>query len=55
MLIIGCIQEINNFNMLVSLPNGHSGVVPITSVCDVYTKKLHELAVVEDENNMEQV
>ena len=55
MLILGCIKEIHDFDLVVSLPNGHFGVVPITHICDVYTETLHHLAMVNDEDNPEQV
>ena len=56
MLILGCIEEMHDFDMSVSLPNGHSGTVPITQICDVYTKALHRLAIEEEEEDgVEQV
>ncbi|NXK86859.1 RRP5 protein, partial [Formicarius rufipectus] len=40
MLLLGCIKEVNDYDMVISLPNGLSGFVPITQISDAYSKLL---------------
>ena len=44
MLVLGCISEIYDFKMIVSLPNGLSGTVGITNICKGFTTLLGQLA-----------
>ncbi|NXX86292.1 RRP5 protein, partial [Urocolius indicus] len=40
MLLLGCIKEVNDYELAVSLPNGLSGFVPVTQISDAYSKML---------------
>uniref|UniRef100_A0A8B9P867 Protein RRP5 homolog n=1 Tax=Apteryx owenii TaxID=8824 RepID=A0A8B9P867_APTOW len=42
MLLLGCIKEVNDFELVISLPNGLSGFVPVTQISDAYSKMLSE-------------
>ncbi|XP_043843278.1 protein RRP5 homolog [Dromiciops gliroides] len=42
MRLLGCVKEVNNLELVISLPNGLWGYVQATSICDAYTKKLNE-------------
>ncbi|XP_006273719.2 protein RRP5 homolog [Alligator mississippiensis] len=42
MLLLGCVKEANSFELVVSLPNGLTGFVQVTSICDSYTQMLSE-------------
>ncbi|XP_062436335.1 protein RRP5 homolog isoform X1 [Rhea pennata] len=42
MLLLGCIKEVNEFELVVSLPSGLSGFVPVTQIGDAYSKMLSE-------------
>ncbi|XP_020823426.1 protein RRP5 homolog isoform X1 [Phascolarctos cinereus] len=42
MRLLGCVKEVNNLELVVSLPNGLWGYVQATNICDAYTKKLNE-------------
>jgi ribosomal protein S1 len=43
MLILGCIQEIHRYHLMVSLPGKTSGRVPITSISRQYSDALEKL------------
>uniref|UniRef100_A0A8V5G267 Protein RRP5 homolog n=1 Tax=Melopsittacus undulatus TaxID=13146 RepID=A0A8V5G267_MELUD len=40
MLLLGCIKEVSDYELVVSLPNGLSGFVPVTQISDAYSKLL---------------
>nr|XP_014427885.1 protein RRP5 homolog [Pelodiscus sinensis] len=48
MLLGGCVKESNDFELVVSLPNGLVGFVQVTHVCDAYSKMLNEQVVREE-------
>ncbi|XP_023571395.1 protein RRP5 homolog isoform X2 [Octodon degus] len=48
MRILGCVKEVNELELVISLPNGLQGFVQVTEICDAYTKKLNE-QVAQDE------
>jgi ribosomal protein S1 len=43
MLILGCVCEIQEYNIVVSLPGRLIGHVPITNISAPYTKYLQDL------------
>jgi len=44
MLVLGCVAEVRDFELVVALPNGLRGSVAITDVSDAYTALLQKLA-----------
>ncbi|NXO52983.1 RRP5 protein, partial [Aramus guarauna] len=40
MLLLGCIKEVSEYELVISLPNGLSGFVPVTQISDAYSKML---------------
>lgn len=40
MLILGCVKEVTDFGMTVSLPCGLQGFVSVKNICESYTKLL---------------
>ncbi|XP_034352866.1 protein RRP5 homolog [Arvicanthis niloticus] len=48
MRILGCVKEVNELELVVSLPNGLQGFVQVTEVCDAYTQKLNEQVAQEE-------
>ncbi|NXA05405.1 RRP5 protein, partial [Sapayoa aenigma] len=40
MLLLGCVKEVSDYELVISLPNGLSGFVPITQISDAYSKLL---------------
>lgn len=40
MLLLGCIKEVTDYELAISLPNGLSGFVPVTQISDAYGKLL---------------
>ncbi|NWU98980.1 RRP5 protein, partial [Upupa epops] len=40
MLLLGCIKEVSDYELAISLPNGLSGFVPVTQISDAYNKML---------------
>uniref|UniRef100_A0A8I3WEE9 Protein RRP5 homolog n=1 Tax=Callithrix jacchus TaxID=9483 RepID=A0A8I3WEE9_CALJA len=47
MRILGCVKEVNELELVISLPNGLQGFVQVTEICDAYTKKLNEQVMQE--------
>lgn len=43
-LVLGCVREVRDFDLAVSLPNGFQGTIPITDICESYTSLLQKLA-----------
>ncbi|XP_011234650.1 protein RRP5 homolog isoform X2 [Ailuropoda melanoleuca] len=48
MRILGCVKEVNEIELVISLPNGLRGFVQVTEICDAYTKKLNEQVAQEE-------
>lgn len=48
MRILGCVKEVNELELVISLPNGLQGFVQVTEICDVYTQKLNEQVAQEE-------
>uniref|UniRef100_A0A452RUC4 Programmed cell death 11 n=1 Tax=Ursus americanus TaxID=9643 RepID=A0A452RUC4_URSAM len=48
MRILGCVKEVNELELVISLPNGLRGFVQVTEICDAYTKKLNEQVAQEE-------
>jgi len=44
MLVLGCVAEVRDFELVVALPNGLRGCVAITNISDAYTSLLQQLA-----------
>lgn len=44
MLVLGCVAEVRDFELVVALPNGLRGSVAITDISDAYTALLQQLA-----------
>ncbi|XP_077205715.1 protein RRP5 homolog [Paroedura picta] len=42
MLVLGCVKECNEYELTVSLPNGLSGSVQVTRICEAYSRMLSE-------------
>lgn len=42
MLMLGCVKEVTDFEVMVSLPCGLQGFLSIKNICDSYTKLLSE-------------
>ncbi|NXO01903.1 RRP5 protein, partial [Rhinopomastus cyanomelas] len=42
MLLLGCVKEVSDYELVVSLPNGLSGFVPVTQISDAYNKMLNK-------------
>jgi ribosomal protein S1 len=43
MLVLGCVYEVQDYNVLVSLPGRLIGNVPVTNISSPYTKYLKDL------------
>ncbi|XP_067858073.1 protein RRP5 homolog [Heptranchias perlo] len=41
-LLLGCVKEVTDFELVIGLPHGLTGYVSLTNVCDAYTKSLRE-------------
>ncbi|XP_060097704.1 protein RRP5 homolog isoform X2 [Heteronotia binoei] len=41
-LVLGCVKECNEYELTISLPNGLSGNVQVTRICEAYSKMLSE-------------
>ncbi|XP_037659989.1 protein RRP5 homolog isoform X3 [Choloepus didactylus] len=48
MRILGCVKEVKDLELVISLPNGLQGFVQVTEICDAYTKKLNEQVTHEE-------
>jgi len=42
MLILGCVKDVTDFEVTVSLPCGLQGYLSIGNICESYTKLLSE-------------
>ncbi|XP_064572523.1 protein RRP5 homolog isoform X1 [Zonotrichia leucophrys gambelii] len=56
MLLLGCIKEVSDYELTVSLPNGLSGFVPVTQISDAYSsllsKQVAQGEVLEELNSL---
>ncbi|OXB58266.1 hypothetical protein ASZ78_010460 [Callipepla squamata] len=56
MLLLGCIKEVTDFELVISLPNGFTGFVPVTQISDAYSellsKQVAEGELLEDLNSL---
>ncbi len=43
MLVLGIVKEIHDYDLEVSLPNGITGLLPITNISPQYTQLLQSL------------
>ncbi|XP_062865750.1 protein RRP5 homolog [Trichomycterus rosablanca] len=41
-LMLGCVKEVSDFEVVLGLPSGLKGFLPISNICDAYTKILGE-------------
>ncbi|XP_072335851.1 protein RRP5 homolog isoform X2 [Scyliorhinus torazame] len=41
-LLLGCVKEVTDYELVVGLPHGLTGYVSLTNICDAYTKSLRE-------------
>ncbi|KAL2086750.1 hypothetical protein ACEWY4_017809 [Coilia grayii] len=41
-LLLGCIKDVNDFEMVVGLPSGLTGYLPITNICESYNKAISD-------------
>ncbi|XP_057386642.1 protein RRP5 homolog isoform X2 [Balaenoptera acutorostrata] len=48
MRILGCVKEVNELELVISLPNDLQGCVQVTEICDAYTEKLNEQVAQEE-------
>ena len=51
--MLGAIKEVNEYDMVISLPNGLSGFVHITHINDVITERLKEELQGDDSKDTE--
>ncbi|XP_061492087.1 protein RRP5 homolog isoform X2 [Rhineura floridana] len=47
-LLLGCVKESNQFELVISLPNGLTGFVQVTRICDAYNKMLNEQVATDE-------
>ncbi|XP_038296380.1 protein RRP5 homolog isoform X2 [Canis lupus familiaris] len=48
MRILGCVKEVHELELVISLPNGLQGFVQATEICDAYTEQLNEQVAQEE-------
>jgi len=53
MKVLGAIREVNEYDMVISLPNGLSGFVHITHINDKITERLKEELQADDSEDTE--
>ncbi|XP_078421131.1 protein RRP5 homolog isoform X1 [Cetorhinus maximus] len=41
-LLLGCVKQVTDFELVIGLPHGLTGYVSLTSICDAYTNYLRE-------------
>lgn len=52
-IVLGQVSEINRYDIALNLPNNLTGYVALTSISDKVTKRVEELAAVEDDEGEE--
>ncbi|XP_053407461.1 protein RRP5 homolog [Mercenaria mercenaria] len=50
MLMLGYVKQIKNYALMMALPNGLSGTVPITNISQAYTESLQRFSEAQDDN-----
>lgn len=53
MKVLGAIREVNEYDMIISLPNGLSGFVHITHINEKITERLKEVLQADDSKDDE--
>ncbi|KAJ1140728.1 hypothetical protein NDU88_007070, partial [Pleurodeles waltl] len=48
LLLLGCVKEATDFELIVSLPHGLTGFVQVTNICEAYTKLLSKQVETEE-------
>ena len=51
MLVLGCVAQVRDFELVVALPGGLHGSVAITDISDAYTSQLQQLASTDNAAN----
>lgn len=47
-LLLGCVKKSNQFDLVISLPNGLTGFVKITCICDAYNELLNKQVATDE-------
>ncbi|KAK9400900.1 protein RRP5 like [Crotalus adamanteus] len=47
-LLLGCVKKSNQFDLVISLPNGLTGLVKITCICDAYNELLNKQVATDE-------
>ncbi|XP_013924129.1 PREDICTED: protein RRP5 homolog isoform X1 [Thamnophis sirtalis] len=47
-LLLGCVKKSNQFDLVISLPNGLTGFVKITCLCDAYSELLNKQVATDE-------
>ncbi|XP_062988666.1 protein RRP5 homolog [Elgaria multicarinata webbii] len=47
-LLLGCVKESNQFELVISLPNGLTGFVQVTHICDAYNIMLNKQVTTDE-------
>ena len=56
MVVLGCVSEVRDFELVISLPNGMYGTVGIANICSPYTSALERIANSEiDEDSVSNI
>ncbi|XP_061171333.1 protein RRP5 homolog [Saccostrea echinata] len=50
MLVLGCVKEVHEYNLIISLPNNLSGTVALTQISPAYTQQLQRLTQLSEED-----
>ncbi|ORZ06034.1 hypothetical protein BCR42DRAFT_427544 [Absidia repens] len=50
-IVLGCVTQINDLNILVALPNQLVGTLPITEISDVLTKQVEAAAAADEDED----
>jgi hypothetical protein len=51
MVVLGCVSEVRDFELVISLPDGMYGTVGIANICGPYTSALERIANSEDDED----
>lgn len=50
MLILGCVKEVHEYSLSISLPNNLTGTVALTQISPAYTEQLQRLSQMSEED-----
>jgi ribosomal protein S1 len=50
MMMLGYVRQIKNYAVMIALPNGLSGVVPITNISQAYSESLQRFSEGQNQN-----